>query len=468
MTARTFLALAMCLLIPASHLCAQSASDPPAVMSLGEAVRYALAHRPAIRAQAALEERASADVQIARSRLIPLGDLSAQENRGTGNVVPGAQFAMPGLPQISGPPRDRVFDSGVWGSTMALTLSWDVAHLAEQMGRVDAALADRSGARAASDAAALAVAFDAADAFAAAVAAEAEAKAAWAEVDRGRTFQSTVGALVRSGLRPGADAARADAELALADTGRIRAEQAQAVADARLARAIGAAGHRIKTNPGKLLDLAPREPARSAVSPANPLVTQADQSRIAARALSDAARLDFIPRVAMVAAVWGRGSGLFPGGANLRFGQGLVPDTPNWAAGVVVDVPILQYPEIRARVAAERANLKLSLARYDEVIQDVQTEIDTANAILSSAYRVAENTRISVHSSRAAMEQAAARYKAGLYTVDAVAEAIRLLASAEAQDAVARVEIWRARILVARAVGDLGPLLAETDAAGGR
>jgi outer membrane protein TolC len=72
-------------------------------------------------------------------------------------------------------------------------------------------------------------------------------------------------------------------------------------------------------------------------------------------------------------------------------------------------------------------------------------------------------------SSRAALSQAQARYKAGLYGVDPVAEALRLLAQAEAENAVARVDIWRARLLAARAVGDIEPLMTEiTQASGGR
>jgi outer membrane protein len=42
-----------------------------------------------------------------------------------------------------------------------------------------------------------------------------------------------------------------------------------------------------------------------------------------------------------------------------------------------------------------------------------------------------------------------------------VAEAQRLLAQAEIQDAVARLNVRRAELLLARAVGDLGPFLAS-------
>jgi outer membrane protein len=49
-----------------------------------------------------------------------------------------------------------------------------------------------------------------------------------------------------------------------------------------------------------------------------------------------------------------------------------------------------------------------------------------------------------------------------------VAEANRILTQAEVDDAVARVNVWRAMLLLARAVGDLDPLSVEIrDASGG-
>jgi outer membrane protein TolC len=201
----------------------------------------------------------------------------------------------------------------------------------------------------------------------------------------------------------------------------------------------------------------------------NPLVVAADHAHSAADYRAHAATLEYIPRVDIVAALFGRANGLFSGGMNLGSGQGLVPDTPNWAAGIVMTVPILQYPEIRARAELAAAAAKRELARRDEVAQQVQAQIDSAAAILESSYSIAAQARISSDSSRAALTQAQARYRAGLYGIDPVAEALRLLARAEAEDAVARVDIWRARLLRARAVGDIGPLLTEVEqASGGR
>jgi outer membrane protein len=436
-------------------------------LSLEAAVHYALAHHPTLRIANAAELEAAANLDIARDQYIPKGDIGLQENRATGNVVPGTHFTMTGIPPVSGPPTDRVFDSGVWGSTAGLSLSYDIAHLTQYMILADAALAERLGARANTEAQALAVGFGAADAFALTIEAEQEVKAGQMNVKRAEVLQRTIDALAQSGLRPGADAARAAAEVALAQTQLIHAEEVAEVSRAQLAQALGAAGESINVLPGRLVEQPPPITENARISPLNPLILSADRTARAADDRKRAAVMEYIPRVEIAAALWGRGNGLFPGGANLGFAQGVVPDTPNWASGVVVTIPVLQYPEIHAHNGLVAARARLALANRDLVIQQVQTQIDSARAILRNAYRAADEARISLQSSRAALRQAEARYKAGLYSIDAVAEALHLVAQAEAGDAVARTEIWRARMLLARAVGDIGPLLADISVATG-
>ena len=62
---------------------------------------------------------------------------------------------------------------------------------------------------------------------------------------------------------------------------------------------------------------------------------------------------------------------------------------------------------------------------------------------------------------QAAAKQAAARYDAGLGNIDAVAEAQRLVAQAEIDEALARLGVWRGLLAVAAAAGDIQPFLEE-------
>lgn len=439
----------------------------PRPLTLDKAVSFAIAHHPGLKAQSALEEAASANLDLARSQYIPRGYIGLQETRATGNVVPGAHFTIAGIPPLSGPPTGRLFDSGVWGSTAGISLWWDIAHLTEQMTLADAALADRLGSQAGEEAQTLEIAFGAADAFAATVEANEQVRAARSSLERATVFETTVDALVRSGLRPGADGARASAETALANTQLIRDEEAERLSEARLSEALGAAGQRVQVVAGRLLEARQARQGNQGKSPRNPLIVAAEDAGRAAQARAHAAALEYLPRVEIAAALFGRANGLFPGGAKLGFAQGVVPDTPNWAAGVVVTIPILQYPEIRARANLATADAKLALAQRDQVVQQVQTQIDSAGAILDSTYKIAAQAQVSLDSSRAALSQAQARYKAGLYGIDPVAEALRLVTRAEADESVARVDIWRAKMLQARALGDMRPLMTEISEASG-
>jgi outer membrane protein TolC len=80
-------------------------------------------------------------------------------------------------------------------------------------------------------------------------------------------------------------------------------------------------------------------------------------------------------------------------------------------------------------------------------------------ANLEGSRRVAANTPVQVSAARAAPQQATARYQAGLGTIDQVAEAQRLLAQAEVENALARLSVWRAHLAEAKAQGDLKPFL---------
>jgi outer membrane protein TolC len=136
-----------------------------------------------------------------------------------------------------------------------------------------------------------------------------------------------------------------------------------------------------------------------------------------------------------------------------------VPDTPNWAAGLVLSWPALDLVTVRARSRVQAAQVEVAQARRREIEQAVQSQIDSARAVLDAARRVAQNTPIALQAARAAEAQATARYRAGLATIDLVAEAQRILAQAEIDDAVARLNVRRAELLLSRAIGDLSPFV---------
>jgi outer membrane protein len=265
-------------------------ADESARLTLEQAVSYALAHHPSMRVAAAIEAGSQAGVERSRAAYLPESDFSWQETRATANNVPGLFLNTPDFPVIEENQNGGFFGSPEWNSQTSLFLSKDVIGLLREMALADAALARRAQAAAGVDAGRLTVASAAADAFITAVAAAQTVRATRAGVARARAFAIAVKGLVNSGLRPGADASRAEAEVALALNQQISAEEAQRVARATLREALGGGiDSPMKLLSGRLPDLPPSLAVEEQASAADPFLREALADITAARASRRAA-----------------------------------------------------------------------------------------------------------------------------------------------------------------------------------
>jgi outer membrane protein TolC len=439
----------------------------PSPLTLRQAVNYALTHQPAISAQQALQEQAAANVEHSRAGYVQQVDASESTNwaKSANNPV-GLYLPVPGFPASEGPRTNGSFGSGAWNGATSVFMSEDVAALIRQMSVVDSDLARLSQQSAAVDEQTLLVAFGAAQSFMNQVSTTEIVKAAQAGVTRAQAFETAVKGLVDSGLRPGADLARADAELALARNQEIIAERDQRTAWATLAQNLGAPDiSSVQVEGSDLLTQPPKAELPIGPSPADPLAREALAAIKSTRYLEQAAKLEYLPRVNLVAGVFGRGSGFGFGGSSVSPGTGTLPNNFNLAAGVVLTVPLEQILAAHADVDIQHANEKYAQAQYRQTALQLRTQFETAVAIFESAQRVAANTPIELAAARASQRQTAAQYEPGLASALDVATANSLLTQAEVDDALARVNVWQALSLVWRAAGDLNPFLAADQTA---
>ena len=177
-----------------------------------------------------------------------------------------------------------------------------------------------------------------------------------------------------------------------------------------------------------------------------------------ARADEDAlARTDF-PRIYLQSGVFARGSGASPNGELESGVEGLGLDRANWVAGVQVIFPnVFDFSSLHARKARASAFARSEAALYDEAVLMVTSQQQAAAALLQAARAVAANTPVELAAAQQSESQARARYDAGLASIVEVVDAQSLLAQAEVQGQLARVDVWRALLAVAVAQGDLTP-----------
>ena len=438
-----------------------SAQEPPATsLRLESAVELSLQNYPAIRAVKALASAAANGEEIARTAYLPRVEIDWQQTRGTRNNVFGQFFPQGAIPPISGPLLGNAsFTESAWGSGGGLLLAWEPFDFGLRKAGVKLAsrLADEAQARVVVTQ--LDVATAAADTFLRVVAADQAVCAAQANVDRMEAFSKSVHVLADNQLRPGADASRTDAELAAARSVLIQARQQANLARVALAEAIGLAGQSITVDAGPLLEFLPSAlPAQSGDSSTHPLMKLQTASLDIILARQQVLDRSFFPRFNWQTAIFGRGTGARADGRLLE-GHGFYPDTPNWAIGVTISFAPTDLFFLRARRRQEVNNLTAEQARADQTAQRLKTEEAQARAYLEASRELTDNTPRQLQAAQETELRVRKRYEAELGTVVEVAEAQRLLAQAEVENALSRLSVWRARLLEAKAKGNLNPFL---------
>jgi outer membrane protein TolC len=428
-------------------------------LTLLDAVNRSNATYPAIRSSIEQVGAAMEGINLARTAFLPRADFLGQLNRATHNNVFGLLLPQSVIPTISGPALGTNTFGSVWGSAVGALVTWEPIDFGLRKANVETAKAVRERAAADVTVTRLQVAIATADAYLTLAAAEQTAVAARAGVERDRVLNEVIGTLVKNELRPGADASRSQAELALAQNVLIQAEQSRDVARAALAQLLAATPESVSINPAAVLGPPPAAEPPPANAAEHPLAL-ANQAAVAeVKAREKALNRSYYPRLYLQGADYARGTGIHPEGRTLGVASGLGPNTQNWALGASITFPAFDFFSIRARKGIEAYNERSVEARYAQTLQDLTGQIEKAKAVLDGARRFAQNTPIQLSAARATEQQATARYRAGLANITEVAEAQRLLTQAEIDDSLARLGVWRALLGVAAAEGDLTPFL---------
>lgn len=430
------------------------------VMTLPDALSYAVEHYPTVRAAQEQVQVSSAGVDVAKAAYLPRLDGVLQVNRATVNNVTGLLLPQGVLPGISGPPLPSASSASVWGTAAGALFSWEPFDFGLRGASVRGAEAAVGKARADEALTRLDVQSAVAAAFLAVVQAERGIIAATADVERRTVLARAARTLADNELRPGADASRAEAERAAADTRAILARQTLILAHTHLARMLGVTVGAVGVNAASLLAPVASEGVPTSVAATHPLAqarqTAVEQARVQEDVLARTNR----PRLFVQSALFARGSGARFNGALDGGAEGVWPDRPNWAAGLQVVFPnLFEVSSLRARRDASAATTRQETARYDEALLTVTSQQQAAAAMVGAARAVAGNTPVQLAAARQSEAQASARYQAGLASIVEVADTQSLLAQAEYQDAVARIDVWRALLAEAVAHGDLAPFV---------
>ncbi len=437
-----------------------------APLTITQAVEQAIRNYPSVRVSQEQVNAAAEAIRLARTAYLPRADALAQVNRATRNNVFGLLLPQSVIPSISGPVLGTNNFGSAWGSAVGVLVSWEPFDFGLRRANVATAAAARAQSEAALKRTQYDVAVATADAFLTMVAAQQTVRAAQAGADRAQTVFRTINAQVNAELRPGADASRAQAEIAAAQTQLAQSQQAVEVARATLAQFLGVDPAQIEVSAPGLLKPPPEQPATVLNTAANPIALEQAAAVEQAKAQLRALERSYFPRFNLQGSAYARGTGAELDGRLLGGLNGLGPNVQDYALGFTVTFPVFDLPAIRAREAAQSATIRAQTARSEQIAAELRAQWNIAVANLAGARKVAANTPAQMSAAGAAFRQGTARYESGLGNIDAVAEAQRLVTQAEIDDALARLGVWRGLLGIATAAGDIRPFLDEVQKRG--
>jgi outer membrane protein len=423
--------------------------------SLEDALNYAVRNYPAVRASLEQVNAAHAGITVARAQFLPQLSGVYQDSRATQNQVLGIWLPTPITPTVEGPLGPSSGQS-YWGNQAAVLFSWEPFDFGLRSARVGQAQSADTKSRADLALTQLQVATAVGNFFLLAVANQQAVLAAQANLNRWQEFNKSIHVLVDNQLRAGADASRADAELARARIQTYKAQQEERATLDTLAALMGLAGNEIKLDQGVLLDVSSKVLLPDVSASEHPLAL--DQMANVKQLQSEEKvlqRMDY-PRFLLQGEIFGRGSEISTNGAIAGNWNGLAPGRENWVTGITVLFPdVFSFKALSAQKQISKANELSQKAHYDQTIQDLSGQIQAARDQLKSAQFIAEETPVELMAARQSETQSRSRYESGLATLTEVAEAESLLAQAEIEDSIARLNIWHGLFAVASAQGNL-------------
>lgn len=429
------------------------------VLTLEQVIETADANYPAIQAAHAQQKAAQGGIAVAKTAYLPHTDVLWQTNRATANNILGLLLPQQTIPSVTGSVLPSDPTRSAWNSAGGVLLSWQPFDFGARGARVEVA---HQGSEAAKEAAALTrleVSANAASAFFDLAAAERLVIVAQANVTRYESFDKAVHVLVDNTLRPGADASQADAQLALARNQLIQIQTQAALRRSALAEYLQTTQANTSIDASTILSALPLGDLQPVGATNHPAVLEEHALALQQEAQKHLLDRSYVPLFSTSGMVFGRGagtnaSGTFPGGT-----AGLAPNVLNWGVGIQVSFTAFDYFNIRDQRRVQEANVLAEHARYNQTVSNVNAALERAQTTLAGARQLAANIPIELSAAQASEQQQQARYRSGLATVVDVAAAESVLAQAEGDDAIARLGVWRAELVVAAAQGDLQPFL---------
>lgn len=426
--------------------------------TLSEFVEEGVRNYPGIKARLAESESAEGDLKAAKAEYIPRLTGQHQYTYATSNSVAGSFYPNPAVISPSGGIRSGNIDQATWGSYTSAILEWNIFNFGKVSSNVKGFDKAKEAANANYENEILQHQVKIADAYLLTLMYKKLESIQRINFQRAQTFMDVVHAGVNSGMRAGVDSSLASAERAKAKLLLLQAQRERKAQSLRLQELTGAvAGEELEIDSLSLLTSIPLRLDTGGVMPqANPLLQYYQLRAEATHSRSIAIKRSFLPSITLVGAAWARGSGISPADDSYHtdFSAGTKYQVHNYLLGISTRWTITDFLSTRQRYKSEYFRTIRDMELFNEQSIRLKRQFTESEMQYEVSLEEASAAPIQLRAAQDAYQQANARYESGLTDLPTLMQALVTLNRAEADVAIAYINVWRSLLAIAAAKGD--------------
>ncbi len=425
-------------------------------LGLAEVLEMGRSNYPSIKARAADARGSKFDASAASLEYLPRISAQHQYTYGTSNSMTGSFYPNPTVISPAGGIRPENINVATWGSYSSVLLEWNVFNFGKVAGTVKAARSVAEGNQAAYENEVFQHQVRIADAYLLALMAEKLSAIQQVNVERALRFREVVVAGVNAGMRAGVDSSLASAEYSRAKLLMLDAERNYRSAQLKLLELAGVTEQTsITIDSLHFFTTIPTQPDAQFNALGNPLLNLYRKRVDATQARSVAIRRSFLPSITLVGAAWARGSGVYNDDSfHTDFNSGTKYQVNNYLLGAALRWTITDFASTHQRYRAEHSRVVRDQELYNEQSLALQRQLKDSDMQFNVSLEQARMAPVQLTAARQAYEQASARYKSGLSDLPTLLQSMFTLNRAEADVAIAYVNVWRSLLAVAASKGD--------------
>jgi outer membrane protein TolC len=432
-------------------------------VSLGEILDQSKQNYPLLKAKQAEINSAERRVKSAKTEFLPNLILQHQYTFSSNNNVVGAFFPNEGSAlSPSGGIRPENIYQGAFGSFTTAMVDWRVFTFGRVAANVKASAAELALSQADYENELFQNQVKVVDAYLILLINQQLVRAQQHNLERAETFKRVVDAAVMAGLRAGVDSSLASAEYAKAKLLLLESQRAERSQRYRLTELTGTLREDIQVDSMQFYSKLPVNASASGDNFLRNPALRFSQSQIdLSQARSLAIKKAALPSISLLAAGWGRGSGVSNKDESYSsdFATGVNYQVYNYLFGVSTRWNLTHILRFRNDYKSERFQMDRFRHLYDQEKLSIDRHLRDAEMKFEVALQQAKLTPVQLAAARSAFEQAEARYESGLTDLFTLAQSVATLNRAEVDRYVANGNAWRALLLKAASVGDLSLFL---------